>query len=354
MGHSCGSGFCEVLNNGGMKDTIIHGDALTVLRTLPDESVNCCVTSPPYYGLRNYGVDGQIGHEETPELYVLKLVEVFEQVRRVLRTDGTLWLNLGDSYAGSWGAMSHDAKGKAKYMGFNSRPAQSRLTGDLKHKDLIGIPWMTAFALRSAGWYLRQDIIWSKPNCMPESVTDRCTKSHEYIFMLSKSRKYYYDAESIKTEAKESSVQRVSQDTDNQVGGIVPGKTNGNMKAVLSDKQRGHSRRHNGFNDRWDQMTVKEQQSMKANKRSVWTVPPAQFSDAHFATFPPELIVDCIKAGCPVGGLVLDPFMGSGTTAEVSAKLGRHFTGVELNEAYIQIANKRLAESLGFFNPLVA
>lgn len=361
-------------------NTIINSDAEVGINRLPDKSVNCCVTSPPYYGLRDYGIEGQIGNEETPERYVERLLRVFSEVHRVLKDDGTLWLNLGDSYAGSWGNYGgqdrHAGKQRPIVKGskipneaWNDRttfkpPGANGFAG-IKPKDLIGVPWMVAFALRSAGWYLRQDIIWAKPNCMPESVSDRCTKSHEYIFMLSKSARYYYDAEAIKTEAKESSVKRVSQDTANQVGGEVPGKTNGNMKAVLKslpetqlnirdhrDKQRGHSRRHNGFNERWDQMSRQEQQSFKANKRSVWIVPPAQFAEAHFATFPPELIVDCIKAGCPKGGIVLDPFMGSGTTAEVAAGIGRNFVGIEINPQYIKIAERRLYASLGMFNPV--
>ena len=354
-------------------NNIFQGDSLIVLKSLDDESVNCCVTSPPYFGLRDYGADGQIGLEETPEKYVAKLVEVFAEVRRVLRNDGTLWLNLGDSYCGTGTgtgtgtqASSTLQGGKKTQIEAGKRP-DKKPTADIKPKDLIGIPWMVAFALRSSGWYLRQDIIWSKPNCMPESVTDRCTKSHEYVFMLSKSAKYYYDQDAIKTEAKESSLERLSQDVSSQDvssqegSSRVPGKTNGKMKAVSSgqanirkarDKQRGHSRRHEGFNDRWDNMSKEEQQSVKANKRSVWTVSPKPFSEAHFATFPPDLIVDMIKAGCPEGGTVLDPFSGAGTTALVSAKLGRQFIGIELNPEYIKISERRLAKELGFFNPL--
>ena len=290
---------------------IYQGDCIDILRTLPDQSINCCVTSPPYFGLRDYGMAEQIGLEETPELFIARLVEVFHEVKRVLKDDGTLWVNMGDSYA---------------------------------NKNLIGIPWMLAFALRSDGWYLRQDIIWSKPNPMPESVTDRCTKAHEYIFMLSKSSKYYYNHEAIKTPAKESTISQLSQDIENQKGSDrVPGKTNGTMKAVGGDKQRGHSRRHAGFNDRWDNMTTKEQMSMGANKRSVWHVPTKSFTEAHFATFPENLIVDCIKAGCPVGGVVLDPFMGAGTTALVSKRHFRNFIGCELNPEYIAIAEKRIS-----------
>ena len=333
---------------------IFHGDSLDILKSLADGSVNCCVTSPPYFGLRDYGVDGQIGLEETPEKYVAKLVEVFTEVRRVLRNDGTLWLNLGDSYSGGslTGGTGEKSSKQITNRGSRSNKIGIRKITNIKPKDLIGIPWMVAFALRSSGWYLRQDIIWSKPNCMPESVTDRCTKSHEYVFMLSKSAKYYYDQDAIKTEAKESSLERLSQDVSSQDvssqegSSRVPGKTNGKMK------QRGHSRRHEGFNDRWDNMSKEEQQSVKANKRSVWTVSPKPFSEAHFATFPPDLIVDMIKAGCPEGGIVLDPFSGAGTTALVSAKLGRQFIGIELNPEYIKISERRLTKELGFFNPI--
>jgi DNA modification methylase len=292
--------------------------------------------------------------EETPELYVAKMVEVFSEVRRVLKKDGTLWLNLGDSYNGSGkgiGDLTPTLK-QASNRGTRAGTQKATKIINLKPKDLIGIPWMVAFALRSSGWYLRQDIIWSKPNCMPESVTDRCTKSHEYVFMFSKSQRYHYDHEAIKTEAKKSSVERLCQDIEAQEGSSrVPGKTNGKMKAV-GDKQRGHSRRHSGFNDRRDNMTTAEQMSFKANKRSVWTVSPQPFREAHFATFPQELITDMVKAGCPVDGTVLDPFMGAGTTALVSAKLNRNFVGIELNPAYIKIATKRINQELGMFNPM--
>lgn len=315
------------------------------LRELDSESVNCIVTSPPYFGLRDYGMSDQIGMEETPEQFIQTLVDVFRECKRVLKNDGTLWVNMGDSYArsgGSEGGLNRKLlhmEGKQKRM--------ERIPKGLKAKDLIGIPWMLAFALRSDGWYLRQDIIWSKPNPMPESVTDRCTKSHEYIFMLSKSQKYHYNHIAIRTEAKESTVARLSQDVEGQKGSDrVPGKTNGSMKAVMrkADKQRGHSRRHAGFNERWDNM------SMEANKRSVWEVATRPFKEAHFATFPPELIVDCIKAGCPDEGIVLDPFFGAGTTGIVSNKLGRNFIGIELNPSYAQdIAAPRLKNECGMF-----
>lgn len=327
-----------------MSVRILEGDCRAVLAGLGEGSVNCCVTSPPYFGLRDYGVDGQIGLEETPDAFVAELVSVFRAVRRVLRDDGTLWMNLGDSYA-SW----HSSQIK-------NHPKRASRTGTIKQdglkpKDLIGIPWRVAFALQADGWYLRQDIIWSKPNPMPESVQDRCTKAHEYIFMLSKSRQYFYDNEAIKEPMSLSSVERLSQDVDAQVGsGRVPGKTNGTMKAVGKvDKQRGHGRRHAGFNDRWDAMEKAEQCSGMRNKRSVWEVATQPFSEAHFATFPPELIEPCIKAGCPLGGLVLDPFGGAGTTGLVADRLQRDAILVELNPAYADIARRRIAADAGLF-----
>lgn len=340
-------------------NTIFTGDVIAGLKLIEDKTVNCVVTSPPYWNLRDYGMSGQLGMEKTPEEYVAKIVLIFREVRRVLCDDGTLWLNIGDSYNGS-GIKTHQTENSPKQKTSLGALTQngSHVSG-LKPKDLIGIPWMVAFALRADGWYLRSDIIWSKPNCMPEPVTDRPTKSHEYIFLLSKSEKYYYDFEAIKTFSKESSVQRLSQDVLAQNRSArVPGKTNGNMKAVgggqqnirkARDKQRGHSRRHNGFNDRWDQMTTDEQMSMGANKRSVWIISPAQFTEAHFATFPEEIPAICIKAGCPIDGLVLDPFIGAGTTAVVARKLNRNYLGIELNPKYVTIAQNRLYKELGMF-----
>ena len=301
---------------------ILNVDALTGIKGLPNSSVDCCVTSPPYWALRDYGVKGQIGQETTPKEYVNKLRQIFEEVRRVLKPEGTLWLNLGDSYASNGKNRTWEqAMAKSTTNGVASGQAQilkqqNKVVGNLKPKDLVGIPWMVAFALRDAGWYLRQDIIWSKPNPMPESVKDRCTRSHEYIFMFSKSRKYYYDAEAIKTGLKESSVQRLSQDIENQKGS---NRANGGSKT-------------NG-----------------ANKRSVWNVSTKPFKEAHFATFPENLIVDCIKAGCPEDGIVLDPFMGAGTTALVACKLNRNYVGFEINPIYIRIAEKRLKDELGLF-----
>lgn len=373
-----------------MKNEILQGDVLAVLKTIPDNYVNCCVTSPPYWGLRDYGHSEQIGLEKTPELYVAKMVEVFNQVKRVLKPDGTLWLNLGDSYSNA----SPGSGGKCKLKGAGRNMTESRYTNikrdvsSIKPKDLIGIPWMVAFALRSAGWYLRSDIIWHKPNPMPESVTDRPTKSHEYIFLMSKSGKYYYDYEAIQTPLKDISLQRLSQDIKNQKGSSrVPGKTNGNMKAVASpgrnprpgiDTRGGNQGSTNGI-PYHKNLQSKGQQAHSmhkarlygisgtgfdghsgnydkdgnvigngfANKKSVWTVPTKPYKEAHFATFPQDLIIDCIKAGCPVGGIVLDPFMGAGTTAIVAKKLNRNYIGIELNPKYISIAEKRIEKELG-------
>jgi DNA modification methylase len=505
--------------------SILQGDCRDMLRTLPDGSVQCVVTSPPYFGLRDYGVDGQIGLEPTPAEFVAAMVDVFREVRRVLRDDGTLFLNLGDSYHSSgprqtgrndanretpggrggsfrggerraipYGTSGTEPEGyrasdclcgnlcdvcrRAYRIGKShsntlrvptldasilasslahkefvpahlptlglmdpagrsaaaildpqqaairegaplpdaslstpsescpprpedclqlGQPSECRLCGcslqgsapvfarmagcncdtsqresasgisgkdaaslayrhltteSLKPKDLIGIPWRVAFALQADGWYLRQDIIWAKPNPMPESVRDRCTKAHEYIFMMSKSARYFYDQEAIKEPMSMSSVERLTQPSiDTQPGSDrVPGKTNGNMKAVGKiDKQRGHRRRHAGFNDRWDAMEKAEQCSGMRNKRSVWTVATQPFTDVHFATFPPELIEPCIKAGCPVGGTVIDPFGGAGTTGLVADRLGRNAILIELNPAYAEMAERRITNDAPLF-----
>lgn len=328
------------------RNVIHHGNCLQVLKTLPDNSIDCCVTSPPYYGLRNYGVAGQIGLEETPELFVTELVKLFEDVKRVLKPTGTLWLNLGDSYAGSGkGAATHPGTNEKWKQGTNKgthNAAHSFKSDLVKPKDLIGIPWMVAFALRGAGWYLRQDIIWNKPNPMPESVTDRCTKAHEYIFLLSKSPKYYFDPDSIKTESKDAiaDLKRINKQTwsnkntpDKLRNGLRPRSKFGNRNGALNHLQAGN-----------EYFALE-----KANKRSVWTVNTKPYSEAHFATFPQELIIDCIKAGCPEKGIVLDPFMGAGTTAVVAKKLGRDFIGIELNEKYIELSQKRLQDEIGMF-----
>lgn len=357
---------------------IIQGNCLDILKTFPNESINCCVTSPPYWGLRDYGtaewvggdnnckhvrmskksdktitghknfdemlgvgdaiqkdvcnycgakrVDEQLGLEKTPEEYVDNIVKVFKEIKRVLKNDGTLWLNLGDSYIGGNFRYGTDDLGNSK-QGTNKG---SRIIAENfkkpnipyghKQKDLTGIPWMVAFALKNDGWYLRQDIIWHKPNPMPESVTDRCTKSHEYIFLLSKSAKYYFNNESIKekTLTKDNS----DRDRDSSKLNNTPGRTR--MTGLKT----------NNYDLR--------------NKRSVWTVATKPFTSAHFATFPEDLILPCILAGCPSGGIVLDPFMGAGTTVLVAKKNGCNYVGCELNEDYIKIAEKRLSQEYLF------
>lgn len=352
---------------------IRQGHVLDRLREMPDESVHCVVTSPPYWGLRDYGtarweggdllcehrsdtmrvgrnedrtklagspatnmaqliryanvacgkcgavrVDHQLGLEPTYQEHVAKMAAVFDEVRRVLRPDGTLWLNYGDSYATSPnGRKAADVKAIGNDdRTFRDKPF-STIQGALKAKDLCGIPWRVAFALQEAGWYLRQDIIWAKPNPMPESIKDRCTKGHEYLFLMSKSERYHFDSEAIMEEMAPASVARLSQpNLANQRGSDrVPGKTNGTMKAV------GRGLR---------------------NRRSVWTVATQPFKEAHFATFPPKLIEPCILAGCPEGGVVLDPFFGAGTTGLVARQHGRRCIGIELNPEYIEIAKRRL------------
>jgi len=301
------------------------GDCLTVLKLYPDKWVNCCVTSPPYWGLRDYGVEGQIGLEPTPEEYVEKLVRVFREVRRVLRDDGTLWLNLGDSYSAHPGQRKGtDKAGSKQQSKRGSTGSPSHSVGGLKPKDLIGIPWRVAFALQEDGWYLRQDIIWHKPNPMPESVTDRCTKSHEYIFLLSKSGRYFYDADAIREPHKAESITRAKRNSHpNELRAIAfPG---GNP----SVRDRGEGTIQLAANGR--------------NKRSVWTVPTKPYKGAHFATFPPALIEPCILAGCPVGGTVLDPFGGSGTTGMVAKQNNRHAILIELNQKYVDLQHNRVA-----------
>lgn len=290
-----------------IRNKILISDAIETLRSLPPNCVDCIVTSPPYWGLRNYGVDGQMGLEATPEQYVQNMVAVFEEARRVLKDTGTLWLNIGDSYAGSGkGSATHPANNAAwkqdANSGTHSKSVHGYKTDLLKPKDLVGIPWMLAFALRAAGWHLRMDIIWSKPNPMPESVHDRPTKAHEYIFLLTKKAHYYYDAEAIKTQGKNllDDERRM-----NAVNNNHKSKPN-TLHNRLRDKQRGHSRKHAGFNERWDNLTKEEQCLVGANKRSVWEVATKPYKEAHFATFPPDLIVPCIKAGSSEHGVCQD------------------------------------------------
>ena len=380
-------------------EKIYQGNCIEVLKDMPDESIDCVVTSPPYWGLRDYGKGEQLGLEETPEEFVSNLVKVFSEVKRVLKSSGSVWLNLGDSYfsapAGNKnGIPKQNAYGgredAAKSM-FKASQVKGKKHNTLKQKDLCGIPWKVAFALQADGWYLRQDIIWHKPNPMPESVQDRCTKAHEYIFLLTKSPKYFYDIDAIREPLAESSIGRLNQDIENQIGTTRANggaKTNGNFKAV-GDQNKG------------------------ANKRSVWTITTKPYKEAHFATFPIELPTYCIKAGCPEkvckkckkpvikesyrenklnvgygnqhtpsgthkkiggkyqkfmeenpkkiiekptcscnvgfeGGIVLDPFFGSGTTGLAAQEHNRHWVGIELNEEYIEIAHRRLAQKTLF------
>ena len=281
---------------------IYQGDSLAILKTLPDNVIDCCITSPPYWGLRDYCVEGQIGLETSPVYFIQKLVDVFAEVRRCLKPEGTCWINIGDTYAHSGctrGEFSHKKTGNG-----------------LKAKDLVGIPWMLAFALRNDGWYLRQEIIWHKTNALPESVTDRCTKAHEQIFLLTKSQKYYWDKNAISTPAKESSIKRLERDVSNSLK--YPEKK-GLLKTMAA----------------WEG---------NVNKRSVWSISTASFKGQHFATFPEKLIEPMVLAGCPEGGIVLDPFMGAGTTALVACKFNRQYVGIELNSDYIKIAEDRLKE----------
>lgn len=291
------------------------GDALETVRTFPDESINCVVTSPPYYGLRDYGVDGQIGLEESPEEYISKLVDLFREIRRVLKKDGTIWVNLGDSYAGN---CFRTSKGRAG-MGAEREGVFTK-GGGLASKQLMGIPWRFAFAMQADGWYLRQDIIWHKPNPMPESVTDRCTKAHEYIFLLSKNERYYFDNVSIQEEA-------ITQN-DPRIGNRVVYAVKRNAKDKFVQGSFCSLKTNDGI--------------VVRNKRDVWTVNLKPIKEAHFATYPEELVKPCILAGCIEGGVVLDPFMGSGTTGIVARKLNRNFVGCELNPEYLQMATTRI------------
>lgn len=332
------------------KDQIINTDAMTLFRSMPSESVNCIVTSPPYFGLRDYGVAGQIGLEKTPAEYVATMVQLFREARRVLKSDGTFWLNLGDSYARTAGddslkavdtGLSTGRRGKSKelYTTGNNRPAEG-----FKPKDLYMIPARVAIALQDDGWYLRSEIVWHKPNAMPESVKDRPAKAHEMVYLLTKSPSYWYDWEAIQEPIAESTGPRmlrgVSDHHKNIDGapGQIPHSMNKPRTNIRKQDMVGKAT-YTGFNDRWD---AQEEIPTHRNKRDVWTVPTKPFSEAHFATFPTDLIEPMILAGCPKGGIVYDPFMGSGTTALVARKLNRHFIGSELNPEYIEIAKRRL------------
>lgn len=385
---------------------ILVGDCIEMMRSLPDKSVHTCVTSPPYFALRDYGVDGQIGLEASPREFIDRLVLVFREVHRVLRDDGTLWVNMGDSYAGSWGAHGRDDMGLGgsaltqRQVAPSARKQKQANHSGWKPKDLMGMPWRLAFALQDDGWYLRQDIIWHKPNPMPESIRDRCTKAHEYLFLLSKSRHYYYDSTSIREPANVSGKGNAN---GFRGGAYVDGATFENAAGGQRTSTGNTRRPNNGVGwghgtdakDRnrsrvtvpkgWDTSTgegghgsyhkdgaargskrnsfAREtkysdgEHGQKAqhrpgradvdygetrNKRSVWTVATHGFKGAHFATFPPDLIRPCILAGAPRGGLVLDPFGGAGTTALVAMQEGRRSVLCELNPEYAALARARL------------
>lgn len=284
-------------------DTILTGDSRAVLQTLPDDSVHCCVTSPPYYALRDYEAEGQIGREATPEEYIERLVAVFHEVKRALRPDGTFWLNIADTYC--------------------KRPQQG-----VKRKDMLGIPWRLALALRSDGWYLRSNIIWEKGNAMPESVTDRCSRSYEHVFQLSKSKRYYFDRAAIAEPIAPATLVRMrsGRGGSHKYAESVPGQT---VQAINRPRKAG------GISE--------EELPTHRNKRDVWHINTASYSGAHFATFPPQLAETCILAGCPVGGIVLDPFFGSGTTGLAAKRHGRHYIGVEINPDFCRLAEERIA-----------
>lgn len=320
-------------------DRIYKMDCLDGLKMMGDKSVQCCITSPPYWCQRNYEVDGQYGWEETPELYIEKLVEVFEEVRRILKNDGVLWLNLGDCYWGS-GKAGKNEEYQKRHIAFKKLITEKSRFGkpttgkhhELKNKDLVGLPWMLAFALRKKGWWLRQEVIWDKRNAAPESARDRCTRNHEHIFMFTKSSKYFYDADAIKVKIKRSTIER--------------------MGRSISDK----NKYANGLNGKAAQKLNLKRGSInnisadsKVNRRSVWSFSNNGTREKHFATFPMSIPELCIKAGSKIDDVILDPFIGSGTTAIVASLLDRHFIGFELNPKYVAIANRRLKKLLGLF-----
>lgn len=323
-------------------DEIACADALTYLAGLPSASVNCVVTSPPYFNLRDYGVTGQLGLEASPRAYVDVMCAVFSEVRRVLRDDGTLWLNIGDSYSSVGHKKSHSGYGTTGLAGGIAQehsPLHRENNGTGKHKDLMGVPWRLAFALQDDGWYLRSDIIWHKPNPMPESVTDRPTKAHEYVFLMSKSGRYWYDQEAIREPATDWGTRdRTNGKYHNEGTGLQPhsGLTGKRKQDDVGKRQ------YTGFNERWDN---RDEPLTTRNVRTVWTIPTEPNSFAHFATMPQSLVERCILAGCPVGGVVLDPFVGSGTTALVARRLDRHYIGCDLNPEYVALATKRLKDT---------
>lgn len=310
-----------------MKNKILQGDVIERLKDIPDNYVQMICTSPPYWALRDYGAEGQFGLESTPELYVEKLVQIGQELKRVLKDDGTFWLNIGDTYwGGGWrGSELNENSGEIQKGHKGSHDAEDISMGRgshdiIKPKDMVGIPWRSALGLQADGWYLRQDIIWNKPNPMPESVTDRCTKAHEYIFLLSKSKQYYFDAVAIKQPYKDGTT------GGSQIGG-KKGNSELGMKTKLQKTPQGFFEMKDG-----------------ANMKSVWTIPVRPFKGAHFATFPEKLPELCIKAGSKKDDIVLDPFFGSGTTGWVAQRLGRKWLGIELNPDYIKIAEERFIQ----------
>lgn len=342
-----------------MLDTILQGDVRECLKQLEEGSVQCCITSPPYWGLRSYGIGtekGEIGLEPTPDGYVADLVAVFQEVKRVLRNDGILWLVIGDTYAGSWG--DYVAPGSVKHQNqsdtrwsrpgyeegdFHAKPPSATIPAGLKKKDLCMIPARVAIALQTDGWWIRSDIIWAKPGPVPESVKDRCTRSHEYVFMLTKSADYYCDMEAIKEKS-------ITGDPRTPYGS----KGAWDMRDRPVEQRHGgeirESVKRGGFNGKTNDLEGRE--AFRAitesrNKRDVWTVATQPCAEAHFATFPPKLIEPMILAGTPEGGVVLDPFMGSGTTAIECVRLHRHYMGCELNPEYVKMAERRIADMIG-------
>jgi DNA modification methylase len=344
------------------------GDAVEVLRTLPSESVQTCITSPPYWGLRDYGVDGQIGLEASLAEYFGKLLAVFAEVRRVLRPDGTLWVNMGDCYvtkANTGTGWNSTINGQATQIEAGKAARQRRrtkvATGGLKQKDLVGQPWRLAFALQDAGWYLRRDIIWHKPSPMPEACTDRPTTAHEYLFLLAKNERYHYDARAVMEPVTGGAHARGHGVNPKAVGGWDAGQQTDHSAIAFAkpdaDAARAFTARRTQAVDREAKQPAarpRQNASFSAavsqlvtmrNRRSVWKVASVPFKGAHFATFPPKLVEPCVLAGCPVGGLVLDPFAGSGTTGVVAVQHGRSFVGIELNPDYAEMARKRIASA---------
>ena len=304
---------------------ILNGDSVEMLKTLPSDSIHCCVTSPPYYGLRDYGVDGQIGREDTPEQYINRLTDVFREVWRVLRPDGTLWVNISDTYCGTGSKGNHSDPKNPKGRTGQQVSINHHAPG-CKHKDLIGIPWLLAFSLRSDGWYLRNAVIWEKGNAMPESAKDRLTRSYEFVFLLAKSKRYYYDWLAIAEPTAESSIKRLK-------GGRGQHKYADGIQGKLAQ----------GINSPRAAGAIRtEEIPVFRNKRDVWRINTVPYAGAHFAAFPPKLAETCILAGCPPGGIVLDPFFGSGTTGLVAVRHGRRYIGIDINVEYCRLADERI------------